>query len=235
MSRTRDVGGFDAKSPSTCVNPTDMNTPRFVDFYLHACLMPLLFRNQNRTAQTFVFGKQYWIQPSTTAFSAYVTCAFNGKIPCLLEVMRYCFPNPKVSTSGCLHTSFVEGPPHASWSTRGHPFCEAAQKKRVLAGSLLNSYWRRAGDSPGGVRRPRLAAARPRLARCAGQCSALPQLRAPNGVRIRAAATKKRVLAGSLLNSYWRRAGDSNPRWACGPYSLSRRAPSASRSALRNS
>lgn len=32
----------------------------------------------------------------------------------------------------------------------------------------------------------------------------------------------------------WRRAGDSNPRWALGPYSLSRRAPSASRSALRN-
>ena len=31
----------------------------------------------------------------------------------------------------------------------------------------------------------------------------------------------------------WRRAGDSNPRFPCGEYSLSRRAPSASRSALR--
>ena len=36
-------------------------------------------------------------------------------------------------------------------------------------------------------------------------------------------------------NSYWRRAGDSNPRCPFGAYSLSRRAPSASRSALRNS
>ena len=35
--------------------------------------------------------------------------------------------------------------------------------------------------------------------------------------------------------SYWRRAGDSNPRCPFGAYSLSRRAPSASRSALRNS
>ena len=32
----------------------------------------------------------------------------------------------------------------------------------------------------------------------------------------------------------WRRAGDSNPRWALGPYSLNRRAPSASRSALQS-
>lgn len=37
------------------------------------------------------------------------------------------------------------------------------------------------------------------------------------------------------FNSYWRRAGDSNPRCPFGAYSLSRRAPSASRSALRNS
>ena len=31
----------------------------------------------------------------------------------------------------------------------------------------------------------------------------------------------------------WRRERDSNPRWAFGPYSLSRRAPSATRSSLR--
>ena len=37
------------------------------------------------------------------------------------------------------------------------------------------------------------------------------------------------------FKSYWRRAGDSNPRCPFGAYSLSRRAPSASRSALRNS
>ncbi len=37
------------------------------------------------------------------------------------------------------------------------------------------------------------------------------------------------------LNLNWRRAGDSNPRCPFGAYSLSRRAPSASRSALRNS
>lgn len=37
------------------------------------------------------------------------------------------------------------------------------------------------------------------------------------------------------LKLNWRRAGDSNPRCPFGAYSLSRRAPSASRSALRNS
>lgn len=37
------------------------------------------------------------------------------------------------------------------------------------------------------------------------------------------------------LRLNWRRAGDSNPRCPFGAYSLSRRAPSASRSALRNS
>ena len=37
----------------------------------------------------------------------------------------------------------------------------------------------------------------------------------------------------SLWRSFWRRAGDSNPRYPFGVYSLSRRAPSASRSALR--
>jgi hypothetical protein len=34
-------------------------------------------------------------------------------------------------------------------------------------------------------------------------------------------------------NTNWRRERDSNPRWAFGPYSLSRGAPSASRSSLR--
>ena len=37
------------------------------------------------------------------------------------------------------------------------------------------------------------------------------------------------------LKLNWRRAGDSNPRCPFGAYSLSRRAPSASRAALRNS
>lgn len=46
---------------------------------------------------------------------------------------------------------------------------------------------------------------------------------------------KKGPKWGPSSNSYWRRAGDSNPRCPFGAYSLSRRAPSASRSALRNS
>ncbi len=48
-------------------------------------------------------------------------------------------------------------------------------------------------------------------------------------------ANKKAGHEDPLLKSNWRRAGDSNPRFPFGEYSLSRRAPSASRSALRNS
>ena len=48
-------------------------------------------------------------------------------------------------------------------------------------------------------------------------------------------ALKKGPKWDPSFNSYWRRAGDSNPRCPFGAYSLSRRAPSASRSALRNS
>ena len=48
-------------------------------------------------------------------------------------------------------------------------------------------------------------------------------------------APKKGPRCDPSFNSYWRRAGDSNPRCPFGAYSLSRRAPSASRSALRNS
>ena len=48
-------------------------------------------------------------------------------------------------------------------------------------------------------------------------------------------ARKKDARKDVLLQINWRRAGDSNPRCPFGAYSLSRRAPSASRSALRNS
>ena len=53
-------------------------------------------------------------------------------------------------------------------------------------------------------------------------------------VRLPALAAKSPSPKGKRACAFgWRRAGDSNPRFPLGEYSLSRRAPSASRSALR--
>ena len=65
---------------------------------------------------------------------------------------------------------------------------------------------------------------------------ALTQLRTlPGSNPLSPPKRKKDAQVDVLSKSNWRRAGDSNPRCPFGAYSLSRRAPSASRSALRNS
>ena len=49
----------------------------------------------------------------------------------------------------------------------------------------------------------------------------------------RACKRKTGTVSRACRHSNWRRSGDSNPRYPCGVYSLSRRAPSASRSKTR--
>lgn len=125
-------------------------------------------------------------------------------------------------------------PPFFEGSNPQRPF--SIIKKGPRWDPSLKINWRRAGD----VR----------------ACYACPPASKPGGFsptgykRFRVCLTPvpSRVRIPSLLsphkkgpkwdpssNSYWRRAGDSNPRCPFGAYSLSRRAPSASRSALRNS
>lgn len=125
-------------------------------------------------------------------------------------------------------------PPFFEGSNPQRPFSIIKKGPRWDPSLKLN--WRRAGD----VR----------------ACYACPPASKPGGFsptgykRFRVCLTPvpSRVRIPSLLsphkkgpkwdpssNSYWRRAGDSNPRCPFGAYSLSRRAPSASRSALRNS
>lgn len=125
-------------------------------------------------------------------------------------------------------------PPFFEGSNPQRPF--SIIKKGPQWDPSLKLNWRRAGD----VR----------------ACYACPPASKPGGFsptgykRFRVCLTPvpSRVRIPSLLsphkkgpkwdpssNSYWRRAGDSNPRCPFGAYSLSRRAPSASRSALRNS
>ena len=89
------------------------------------------------------------------------------------------------------------------------------------------------GHATHALRLQSLAAFRPR----ATNAFAFAQRPCPLGFESPASflRTKKGPKWDPSSNSYWRRAGDSNPRCPFGAYSLSRRAPSASRSALRNS
>ena len=100
---------------------------------------------------------------------------------------------------------------------------------------LSKSNWRRAGDS--GMRAHAAPLRRLRALRAAlDNAYALPQLRTLSGSNPRLPSKRKKDARVDVLSkSNWRRAGDSNPRCPFGAYSLSRRAPSASRSALRNS
>ena len=98
-----------------------------------------------------------------------------------------------------------------------------------------SSYWRRAGDV-------RACCACPPASKPGGfSPTGYKRIRvcltpAPSRVRIPTfSKLKKGPKWDPSFKSYWRRAGDSNPRCPFGAYSLSRRAPSASRSALRNS
>ena len=100
---------------------------------------------------------------------------------------------------------------------------------------LSKSNWRRAGDS--GMHAHAASLRRSRALRAAlDNAYALPQLRTLSGSNpLLPPKRKKDARVDVLSKSNWRRAGDSNPRCPFGAYSLSRRAPSASRSALRNS
>ena len=69
-------------------------------------------------------------------------------------------------------------------------------------------------DSPGGWRRPPPAAALARLAGCAGKRLApFPQLRTPNGVRIRAIQTKTRGRRDPRVVVLWWAMRDSPGGW----------------------
>ena len=73
--------------------------------------------------------------------------------------------------------------------------------------------WWAMRDSPGGWRRPPPAAALARLAGCAGKRLApFPQLRTPNGVRIRAIQTKTRGRHDPRVVVLWWAMRDSNPQ-----------------------
>ena len=100
---------------------------------------------------------------------------------------------------------------------------------------LSKSNWRRAGDS--GMHAHAAPLRRFRALRAAlANAHALTQLRTlPGSNPLLPLKRKKDARVDVLSKSNWRRAGDSNPRCPFGAYSLSRRAPSASRSALRNS
>ena len=99
----------------------------------------------------------------------------------------------------------------------------------------FKSYWRRAGDVRACCACP--PASKPDGFSPTGYkrfCVCLTPV--PSRVRIPTfSKLKKGPKWDPSFKSYWRRAGDSNPRCPFGAYSLSRRAPSASRSALRNS
>lgn len=108
-------------------------------------------------------------------------------------------------------------------------------KKGPFRNPSLKSYWRRAGDV-------RACYACPPASKPSGfSPTGYKRIRvcltpAPSRVRIPTfSKLKKGPKWDPSFKSYWRRAGDSNPRCPFGAYSLSRRAPSASRSALRNS
>ena len=131
------------------------------------------------------------------------------------------------SVSGC-----VDSAPH---SLGFESPTSSKRKKDARVDVLSKSNWRRAGDS--GMHAHAAPLRRFRALRAAlANAHALTQLRTLPGSNPRSPPKRKKDARVDVLSkSNWRRAGDSNPRCPFGAYSLSRRAPSASRSALRNS
>ena len=143
---------------------------------------------------------------------------------------------PPFSDRTCAHCTRTHAP-------RVQVFRKRQFGKRARAQTYKRASWARFLTSTGGelgIRRAAGAALLP--LRACGACGLrwktappFPQLRTPNGVRIHGAATKKRASWARFLISTGGELGIRTPEGLCGPYSLSRRAPSASRSALRNS